>query len=408
MKFTEFNFEPEVQEGIDALGFENATEVQEKSIPAILNGDDVIAAAQTGTGKTAAFLLPVMNNILTAKNTDSVSALIIVPTRELAIQIDQQIEGLSYFTSISSIAVYGGSDKNAFEAETKALKRGADIIVATPGRLLSHLNLKYVRIEGLKHLVLDEADRMLDMGFVTDIKKIISFLPNYRQTLLFSATMPGKVRKLARNIMRKPREIDIAVSKTVDKVLQVAYVVYENQKASLIKHIVENKKIERVIVFCSTKKITKELNKRLRKAGLNSAAIHSDIEQKDREEVLLGFKHKSLKILVATNVVSRGIDIENIDLVINYDVPRDKEDYIHRIGRTARAESEGIAITLVNQVEQSDFLGIEEFLGSPIYKAPIPLEIGKGPEYNPSDKPPPSKNKTNNKGDRRKRYFKKR
>jgi len=385
LKFIEFDFEPEVQEGIDSLGFENATEVQEKTIPAIMRGDDVIAAAQTGTGKTAAFLLPVMNAILTANsnNTDSVKALIIVPTRELAMQIDQQIEGLSYFTSISSIAVYGGTDRFVFDAEKKGLEKGADIIVCTPGRFIAHLNLEYVKIDGLTHLILDEADRMLDMGFVNDIKKIITYLPKKRQVLLFSATMPANVRTLARTIMNKPSEINIAISKTVDKVLQVAYIIYEEQKRALVKHIVSHQQLKRVIIFCATKKASKGLSSKLIADGFDAADIHSDLVQKEREVVLSKFKQNKLKILVATDVLSRGIDIENIDLVINYNVPKDKEDYIHRIGRTARADSEGIAITLVSQEEQNDFYAIEKFLETTVYKAPLPEGFDKGPEYNP-------------------------
>ncbi len=383
MKFKEFNFDPRVLEGIESIGFETATPIQEKAIPAIMQGKDLIGAAQTGTGKTAAFLLPVINKIVLTKKDEHVRALVIVPTRELAIQIDQQMEGLSYFTHVSSIAVYGGTDGTSFSQEKIALSQGADVIVGTPGRLIAHLQMGYVAVERLEFLVLDEADRMLDMGFHDDIMKIISFLPEKRQTLLFSATMPAKIRQLAGKILDNPEEITIAVSKPTEKVLQVAYVVYDNQKVPLVEHILSSEHLKSVIVFCSTKSSTKELAHVLKRKGLSVKDIHSDLDQKTRGEVLNEFKNRNLNILVATDILSRGIDVEDIDLIINYDVPNDGEDYIHRIGRTARAESDGVAITLISPKEQSKFAEIEKLLGKPVQKVRLPAHIGDGPDYNP-------------------------
>ncbi len=383
MKFKEFNFDPRVLEGIEAIGFETATPIQVKAIPAILEGKDLIGAAQTGTGKTAAFLLPVINKIVLTKKDEHIRALVIVPTRELAVQIDQQMEGLSYFTHVSSLAVYGGTDGTSFSQEKTALSQGADVIIGTPGRLIAHLQMGYVAVDRLEFLVLDEADRMLDMGFHDDIMKIISFLPKKRQTLLFSATMPSKIRQLAGKILNKPEEITIAVSKPTEKVLQVAYVVYENQKVPLVEYLLKSKHLNSVIVFCSTKSSTKELSRVLKRTGLSVKDIHSDLDQKTRGEVLMAFKNRELNILVATDILSRGIDVEDIDLIINYDVPNDGEDYIHRIGRTARAEAEGIAITLISQKEQSQFAEIEKLLEKPVQKVRLPANIGEGPEYNP-------------------------
>lgn len=383
MNFKEFNFNSGLLEGINAIGYETATPVQEQTIPPILQGRDVIAAAQTGTGKTAAFLLPIIHKILASKQDEHIKALVVVPTRELAMQIDQQMEGFSYFTAVSSIAVYGGTDGSSFSQEKQALSEGADVIIGTPGRLIAHLNMGYVKIKSLEYLILDEADRMLDMGFNDDIMKIISYLPKKRQNLLFAATMPGKIRELTRKILNNPVEVNIAISKPVEKVLQTAYIVYDNQKIPLVKHLLKSKRLQSVIIFCSTKSSTKELSKHLKKNGLSSDEIHSDLDQKNREKVLLEFKSRKLNILVATDILSRGIDIEDIDLVINYDVPNDGEDYIHRIGRTARAEAEGIAITFVNEKEQNRFLEIEELLGEPVHKAKVPEQLGDTPSYNP-------------------------
>jgi superfamily II DNA/RNA helicase len=383
MEFKDFNLDERLLEGIDVMGFEKPTPVQEQAIPLILQGKDIIASAQTGTGKTAAFVLPLVHKIINSEQGGNVKALVIVPTRELAMQIDQQLEGMSYFTPISSIAIYGGTDGTSYVKEKQALKEGADIVICTPGRILSHLYNKYVQVSGLKYLVLDEADRMLDMGFYEDIMKIISYLPEQRQSLFFSATMPEKARKLAHQVLTDPVEVNIARSKPVEKVLQVAYVLYENQKIPMLKYLLQGKELRSVLIFCSTKVGAKELNKELKAGGLNIDEIHSDLTQSSRENVLRRFKNRSLNILVATDILSRGIDIEDIDLVVNYDVPNDDEDYIHRIGRTARAEAEGVAITLISPKEQGKFHSIEKLLGNPVMKLRLPASLGEGPEYDP-------------------------
>ncbi|MEQ8245270.1 MAG: DEAD/DEAH box helicase [Fulvivirga sp.] len=384
MKFVDFGLDSKLLEGIQAIGFEEATPVQEQAIPVILDKKDIIASAQTGTGKTAAFLLPVIHHILNNPHDGSIKALVVVPTRELAVQIDQQMEGLSYFTSVSSLAVYGGGDGSSFAREKVALSEGADMIIGTPGRLIAHLNMGYVKVDKLKYLVLDEADRMLDMGFNEDLMKIVSYLPKERQNLMFSATMPPKIRELAKTILKDPEQINIAVSKPAERIVQAAFIVYDSQKIELAKYILSAKKLQSVIVFCSTKSATKQLNRELKKMNFLSEEIHSDLEQKEREKVLQAFKNKKLNILVATDILSRGIDIEDIELVINYDVPNDGEDYIHRIGRTARAASKGAAFTFVNEKEQRDFLQIEELLGAPVPKAKVPESLGEAPSYNPS------------------------
>lgn len=383
-------------EGIEAIGFKEATPVQDQTIPLILQGKDVIASAQTGTGKTAAFLLPTLHKIIQEGEHESIKALIIVPTRELASQIDQQLEGLSYYTSVSSLAVYGGNDGQSFEREKKAMTHGADIIIGTPGRLIAHFNMKYVKVQKLKYLILDEADRMLDMGFHEDITKIMSFLPKERQSLLFSATMPSKIRQLAKLILKDPEEINIAISKANENIVQAAFVLYEAQKIPLAQHILKAEWLKSVIVFCSTKDSAKALSKALKKLGLSVEDIHSDLEQKQREIVLGDFKNRKLKILVATDILSRGIDVEDIDLVINYDVPNDDEDYIHRIGRTARAARKGMAFTFIDEKSQGRFQSIERLLGSPVPKAKLPEHIGSGPSY---DQKPD--NKRNFRGKRR-------
>ncbi len=384
MKFTEFGLDERILEGIDSMGYEDATPVQEQVIVPILQGKDIIASAQTGTGKTAAFLLPIINKIITEPHDEhNVNALIIVPTRELAVQIAQTMEGLSYFTDVSCIAVYGGGDGGSFSAEKKALSSGADVVICTPGRMIAHLNMGYVKMKGLKYLILDEADRMLDMGFHDDLMKIISFLPKERQNLLFSATMPMKMRELARKILHHPLEINIAISKPPEQIVQEAFIVYEPQKIPLIKEILGSKDFQSVIVFCSKKQNVKQLTFDLKRARFLVEEIHSDLEQDKREQVLLDFRNKKLKILVATDILSRGIDIEEIDLVINYDVPNDGEDYIHRIGRTARAASEGTAYTFVTEREQQKFAQIEELLGKPVTKAQVPEKLGPTPAYDP-------------------------
>jgi ATP-dependent RNA helicase RhlE len=381
LTFKEFGLDESLLEGIEASGYEIATPVQEQVIPLILKGRDIIASAQTGTGKTAAFLLPIIDRLLGTRHEDTVNALVIVPTRELAVQIAQNLEGLSYFTPISSIAVYGGGDGSSFSTEKQALSRGADVVICTPGRMIAHLNMGYVRLTGLQYLVLDEADRMLDMGFYDDIMKIISFLPLKRQNLLFSATMPVKIRDLARKILHEPAEVNIALSKPPAKIVQEAFVVYEAQKIPLVKWLLRSSNLKSTLIFCSKKHNVKQLTMELKRSRFNVKEIHSDLEQADREEVLLEFKSRRLPILVATDILSRGIDIDNIEMVINYDVPNDGEDYIHRIGRTARAETDGIACTFISEKEQGKFRRIEELLGSPVKKAPVPEQFGPAPEY---------------------------
>ncbi|MFM9021405.1 MAG: DEAD/DEAH box helicase [Sediminibacterium sp.] len=385
MKFTDCKLDERLLEGIDSMGYENATPVQEQVMQPILDGNDIIASAQTGTGKTAAFLLPLINRLLTEPQEEQqVKAMIIVPTRELAVQIEQTLEGLSYFTSISSIAVYGGGDGINFATEKKALSSGVDIVICTPGRMITHLNMGYVRVKGLKYLVLDEADRMLDMGFHDDIMKIIGQLPKQRQTLLFSATMPPKMRELGRKILNaQPMEINIAVSKPPEQIVQEAFVVYEPQKIPLIRNLLAERAGQIVIVFCSSKQAVKQLTRELKKAGIAAAEIHSDLEQNQREQVMLDFHSGKTKVLVATDILSRGIDVDNIDLVINYDVPRDGEDYVHRIGRTARAESKGTAYTFIIEKEQSAFARIEKLLRKEVTKREVPAELGPTPVYNP-------------------------
>jgi len=386
LTFKEFGLEASLLEGIDASGYENATPVQEQVIPLILKGQDIIASAQTGTGKTAAFLLPIVNKLIQSSNPDTLNALVIVPTRELAIQIAQNMEGLSYFTNVSSIAVYGGGDGSNFSTEKQALSRGAEVVICTPGRMIAHLNMGYVKLAGLQYLVLDEADRMLDMGFYDDIMKIISFLPARRQNLLFSATMPTKIRDLARKILHDPAEINIAISKPPARIVQQAYVVYETQKIPLVKWLLRSSNNKSTLIFCSKKHNVKQLTMELRRSKFNVNEIHSDLDQSAREDVLLQFKSRRLPVLVATDILSRGIDIDNIEMVINYDVPNDGEDYVHRIGRTARAETDGTACTFISEKEQNKFRAIEDLLGHPVNKTAIPDEFGPAPEYHPGSK----------------------
>ncbi len=382
MSFNKFNLTPPLVEGLDTMGFNNPTPIQDQVIPHILRGADVIACAQTGTGKTAAYLLPVLHKI-SENNIPHTSALIISPTRELALQIDQAFQGFSYFTHASSIAVYGGSDGVTFDRERKALTDGASVVIATPGRLMSHLNMGYVKFNLLDFLILDEADKMLDMGFYDDIVRIIRFLPEKRQNLLFSATMPAKMRELAKKILHNPIEINIALSKPAEGILQQAYLVFNDQKSALLKRIVTENKASSILIFASTKIAVKDLERELRQMKLSAKAIHSDLTQSERENVLLSFRSKSTRILVATDILSRGIDIEDIGLVMNYDVPADAEDYIHRIGRTARAESKGEAITFINEKDQKRFFQIEALIEKEIPKLLLPAEIGKSPEWRP-------------------------
>ncbi|QZE14623.1 DEAD/DEAH box helicase [Halosquirtibacter laminarini] len=384
MKFTDINFTDYLQEGIEAMGYKDCTPIQEKSIPVIKERKDLIACAQTGTGKTAAFLLPILDRISQCPEDSKIRALIIVPTRELALQIDQQVEGMSYYCNVSSVSVYGGSESDIWSRQKKALSSGADIVVATPGRLLQHLSFNYVDLSNIDVVILDEADRMLDMGFYEDIVKIIKETPNERQTLLFSATMPPKIRKLANTILKDPEEVNIAISKPAEKILQVAYMVFNQNKVKLIQSLLDGKDyLNGVIIFCSRKSDVNELNLALNRLNINSAAIHSDLEQKDRESALLEFRSHKLQVLVATDILARGIDIKGLDLVINYNVPSDAADYVHRVGRTARAEASGIAITLISDSDQNEFKDIETLIEREILKLDTPLEIGSSPVYSP-------------------------
>lgn len=384
MKFSELNLDESVLQALDAMRFEECTPVQEHTIPVILEGRDLIGVAQTGTGKTAAYLLPVLNQL--SKGTypsDSINCIIMSPTRELAQQIDQQMEGFSYFMPASSVAVYGGNDGVRFEQEKRGLTLGADVVIATPGRLISHLSLGYVDLSKVSFFILDEADRMLDMGFYEDIMQIVKFLPKNRQTIMFSATMPTKIQQLARNILNNPAEVKLAVSKPAEKIIQTAYICYESQKLGIIQSLFKDQAPERVIVFASSKLKVKEVTKAFRRLKLNVGEMHSDLEQSQRDQIMHEFKNGRINILVATDIVSRGIDIDDIRLVINYDVPHDSEDYVHRIGRTARANNDGCAITFVSENEQTKFKNIEEFLAKDIYKIPVPEDLGEAPEYAP-------------------------
>ncbi|HAN00155.1 MAG TPA: ATP-dependent RNA helicase [Marinilabiliales bacterium] len=380
MKFSEFKLHQQVFEGVEAMGFEEPSPVQEKVIPIALEGKDFIACAQTGTGKTAAYLLPLMHHLINRRS-NKIKGLILAPTRELVMQIDQQFQGFAYFTGLESIAIYGGSDSSIWDQQRVAIERGCNMLIASPGRLLSHLNLGYVDLSELEYLILDEADKMLDMGFVDDINKIVTYLPSKRQTMMFSATMPSKIRVLANFLLKNPVEINIAVSKPAEGVLQAAYMTFDNQKNRLISHLLANKELDSVIIFSSTKIKVKQLHAELVKAGFAAKAIHSDLEQAEREVVMRDFRNRKFPILVATDIVSRGIDVDNIGLVINYDVPHDAEDYVHRIGRTARASSTGVGLTFINEVDIPRFARIEKLIETTIFKIPNPPEIGEGPSY---------------------------
>ncbi len=379
MKFTELNLNESLLEAIDHMGFENATPIQEFAIPKILANKDIIACAQTGTGKTAAFILPILNKLV-GKEDLTIDTLIIVPTRELAVQIEQEIQGLSYFVSVGSQAIYGGGDGKDWDIQKDALKNGTDIIVATPGKLISHLAMGYVNFKHVKHLVLDEADKMLDMGFLDDLEKIISYLPKNHQTLLFSATMAPKIRTLAAKILKDPEEITLSISKPAPGVSQNLYLTYDNQKIPVIKHILEQRpEYTSIIIFTSSKSKVSEIVQGLRKLGFKSQGISSNLTQAEREEVLRGFRSKRIRILVATDVMSRGIDIKEINMVINYDAPHDAEDYVHRIGRTARANTKGEAYTLINEKDMQKMQRIEKLIEAEIPRQILPEELGEGP-----------------------------
>jgi superfamily II DNA/RNA helicase len=381
MKFTELNLNESLLEAISHMGFKNATPIQEFAIPKILDNKDIIACAQTGTGKTAAFILPILNKLVGKEDT-TIDTLIVVPTRELAVQIEQEIQGLSYFVSVGSQAIYGGGDGKDWDIQKDALKNGTDIIVATPGKLLSHLSMGYVNFKHVKHLILDEADKMLDMGFLDDLEKIISYLPKEHQTLLFSATMAPKIRTLAAKILNNPEEITLSISKPAPGVSQNLYLTFDNQKIPVIKHILDSRPdYTSIIIFTSSKAKVSEIVQGLRKNGFKSQGISSNLTQTEREEVLRGFRSKRIRILVATDVMSRGIDIKEINMVINYDTPHDAEDYVHRIGRTARANTKGEAYTLVNEKDMPKMHRIEKLIEAEVPRQTLPEELGAGPVW---------------------------
>jgi ATP-dependent RNA helicase RhlE len=380
LTFSDFNFDSRLVEGLDSMGYEKPTPVQEMTIPVILENHDLIACAQTGTGKTAAYILPLLNKIVQG-HTRHLNTLVIAPTRELALQIDQQVEGFAYFLGVSSLPVYGGSDGATWDQQRKAMESGADIIIATPGRLMALLAAGKIDLSHLKHLVLDEADRMLDMGFYDDIVRIIKQLPVNRQTLMFSATMPPKIRTLANTILRHPKEISIAISKPASGILQQAYLVHDYQKMPLLKRLLLNNDYKSAIIFSNSKENVKKLGSELIRAGLPAKAFHSDLEQSEREQIMNQFKSKKLQMLIGTDILSRGIDVEGIELIVNYDTPHDAEDYVHRIGRTARAEKTGTAITFVNEKDHWKFQKVEKLIGNEIVKLPLPPELGEAPTF---------------------------
>jgi superfamily II DNA/RNA helicase len=401
LEFSSFNFEPSLQDGLNAMGYEKPTPIQEKAIPVIMDNKDLIACAQTGTGKTAAFILPILNKI-SKSGVANLNTLILAPTRELAIQIDQQIQGFAYFLGISSIPIYGGGDGIVWEQQKKALELGADIVVATPGRLIALLAGGKMDLSSLQHLILDEADRMMDMGFSDDILKIVNYLPKERQTILFSATMPTKIRQFSMKFLNKPVEISIALGKTAEGVTQSMYSVYDTQKEELVKNILSQKEYEAVIIFASTKEKVKSLFKVLRKQ-FDVEAFHSDLEQVEREKIMAAFKNRAVKILVGTDIISRGIDVVGIELIINYDTPSDPEDYVHRVGRTARADKEGEAITFVNPKDQHKFVRIEKLIGMHVTQNPLPEGMEAGPNYTGEAKKESGNFKSGNKSNFKKR-----
>lgn len=385
MRFEDLDLEYEVLDGLEAMNFDEATPIQAATIPLLLEGRDMIACAQTGTGKTAAYLLPIINRLSRGEGVaDKVNAVIMAPTRELAIQIEQQVEGFSYFLPISSVSIYGGTDGITFAQQQRGLSLGVDIVIATPGRLISLLNLQHADLSEVSYFVLDEADRMLDMGFMDDILQIHKLLPEHCQTVMFSATMPPKIKKFAHSILRSPAEVEIAISRPPETIVQQAYICYERQKIDILAELFRHEPPERTIAFCSSKLKCKELTARVRRMGINAAQMHSDLDQSEREQVMRDFKSGSIGLLVATDIVARGIDIDNIHLVINFDIPHDPEDYVHRIGRTARGgNDQGRAITLVGEGEQEEFGLIERFLGRVVDKLEVPASLGPAPAYEP-------------------------
>jgi superfamily II DNA/RNA helicase len=381
MNFAELKLDERLLKAISYMGFESATPVQEKVIPVILESRDLIACAQTGTGKTAAYVLPILDKLI-GKKENSIDTLIIVPTRELAIQIEQQIQGFSYFVSAGSIAIYGGGDGKDWESQKNALLNGTDMIIATPGKLLSHLKSGEINFKDIKHLILDEADRMLDMGFIDDIQAIISYIPENHQTLMFSATMPDSIRQLAQKILHNPVEISLSIARPVESVDQKAYLVYDEQKVRVLKHILsERKNYDSILVFTSRKSKVSEIVTSLNRSGFPSQGISSNLDQTRREEVMGKFRARRIRILVATNVMSRGIDVKEINLVINYDLPHDSEDYVHRIGRTARVNAKGEAITLVTPKEKFKLRKIEKLINAPVPKLQPPGDPEQFPKW---------------------------
>lgn len=409
MTFEELDLTDDVLDALYDMNFHECTPIQEQAIPVALEGRDLIAVAQTGTGKTAAFLLPVINELGQREPSDKVKCVVMTPTRELAIQIDTALEGFSYFLPISSLAIYGGTDGAGFTQQQRALKSGVEVIIATPGRLLAHLLMGYVDLSSVEFFILDEADRMLDMGFYDDIMNIASHLPKEgRRTMMFSATMPPKIQKLAASILNNPAEIKIAVSRPTEKIDQNAYIVPEASKTPLLCHLFENINSKRVIVFAASKLKVKELSRSLRRMKLNVGEMHSDLDQESRDKVMHEFRNGTVDILVATDIVARGIDIDDISMVVNYDVPHDAEDYVHRIGRTARANAEGIAVTLVGEKDRRKFREIERFLGYAVHKGELPESLGIKAEDIAADEDRPSRGKSRKgRHDGRRHYGKK-
>lgn len=389
MKFEELDLSDNILDALYDMHFENCTPIQEKCIPPVLDGRDVLGVAQTGTGKTAAYLLPILSRLDEGGfPKDAVNCVVMSPTRELAQQIDQAMQGFAYYLpNVSSVAVYGGNDGNRYDQEMKSMRLGADVIIATPGRLISHISMGNIDLSKVSFFVLDEADRMLDMGFSDDIMKIASGLPKNCQTIMFSATMPKDIEKLAQNLLKNPIEVKLAVSKPAEKIQQSAYICYETQKLKIIEDIFRAGDLKRVIIFSGSKMKVKQINQALQKLKINSGEMHSDLEQAERDDIMFKFKSGQIDVLVATDIVARGIDIDDIAMVINYDVPHDAEDYVHRIGRTARADHDGVAVTFVNEDDMFAFHQIEKFLGKDIRKNPLPADCGDGPEYTTSKRP---------------------
>ena len=397
MKFEETYLNDNILDALYDMHFEEMTPIQERCIPEILDGYDVLGVAQTGTGKTAAYLLPILSELDDGDYPrDAINCVIMSPTRELAQQIDQAMQGFGYYLDdVSSVAVYGGNDGGRYEQELKGMRLGADVLIATPGRLLSHLKVGNLDLSRCSFFVLDEADRMLDMGFIDDIMKIVQQLPASCQRIMFSATMPPKIRELAVALLHNPVEVKIAVSRPAEKIRQSAYVCYEPQKLKIVEHLFKSGDLQRVIIFSGKKEKVKEVARQLRKMNINCGQMHSDLTQQERDEVMYKFKAGKTDVLVATDIVARGIDIDDIRIVINYDVPHDAEDYVHRIGRTARADRDGMAITFISDTDMYKFQSIEHFLGQEVDKNPLPDGIGEGPEYVKRQK---HKNNTRRKG----------